>query len=111
VRLCYKAGRSRRRRATFVRFAPDLETLSDGASGDAVADRDELDRAFATLSTEHRAVIVLHHYLGLGLDEVATVLEIPHGTARSRAHYAMGHLRAAIVAAEPAAEPVVESAS
>jgi RNA polymerase sigma factor (sigma-70 family) len=110
VRLCYKAGRSRRRRASVVRLAPDLDLLPDAAGGDAVADRDELERAFATLSTEHRAVIVLHHYLGLGLDEVAAVLEIPHGTARSRAHYAMGHLRAAIVAADQVPSPAAETA-
>src|SRR5688572_23476797 len=110
VRLCYKAGRSRRRQAAVVQFTPDMELLPDATSGDAVADRDELDRAFATLSTEHRAVVVLHHYLGLGLDEIAAVLEIPHGTARSRAHYAMAHLRAAIAATESVQGPVVETA-
>ena len=111
VRGCYKTGRSRRRRAAVVQFTADMELLPDAGGGDAVADRDELDRAFATLSTEHRAVMVLHHYVGLGLDEVAAVLEIPHGTARSRAHYAMAHLRAAIAPAESASGSVVETAS
>src|SRR6476660_6285232 len=52
VRLCYKSGRSRRRRASVVRFAPGVETLPDPTGRDAVADRDELDRLFDTLSTE-----------------------------------------------------------
>jgi RNA polymerase sigma-70 factor (ECF subfamily) len=43
-------------------------------------------------------VIVLHHYLGLSLDETADVLGVPHGTARSRLHRAMGALRAALEA-------------
>lgn len=105
VRQCYKAGRSRRRHAAVVRLAPDLETVPDATGRDTVADRDELDRAFATLSTEHRAVVVLHHYLGLGFEEVAAVLEIPPGTARSRAHYAMARLRQAIQTNDPAALP------
>ena len=98
VRMCYRAGRSRRRRASVVQLAPEMADLPDLRRTDDIADRDELERAFASLSTEHRAVIVLQHYLGLGLDEVAAVLDIPHGTARSRSHYALRRMRAAIVA-------------
>jgi RNA polymerase sigma-70 factor (ECF subfamily) len=72
----------------------------DGTS--AVADRDELERAFRRLTVEQRAVFVLHHYLGLPLVEVAELLGIPAGTARSRLHYAIAGLRAALTAvAEP----------
>jgi DNA-directed RNA polymerase specialized sigma24 family protein len=47
---------------------------------------------------------VLHHYLDLPLDRVAEILDIPRGTARSRLHYAMRALRAALDAdARPAA--------
>jgi RNA polymerase sigma-70 factor, ECF subfamily len=108
VRRCYRAGRSRRRRDAVVQLAPDLSNIADGARADDIVERDALDRAFATLSTEHRAVVVLQHYLGLGLDEVAAVLEIPHGTARSRSHYALRRLRAALTADEPAAPAVLE---
>ena len=54
-----------------------------------IADRDQLERAFRSLSVDHRAVVVLHHYLDLPLAEVADVLGIPVGTAGSRLHYAM----------------------
>ena len=69
----------------------------------AVADRDELERAFRRLPIDQRAVFVLHHYLGLPLVEIAEMLEIPAGTARSRLHYATRGLRDALTAdAEPA---------
>ena len=65
---------------------------------DAVADRDELERAYRRLSIDQRAVFVLHHYLGLPLVEVAEMLGIPAGTARSRLHYAIAALRDALTA-------------
>jgi RNA polymerase sigma-70 factor (ECF subfamily) len=60
------------------------------------ADRDELRRVFERLSLEHRTVVVLHHYLGLTVDETATTIGIPVGTAKSRLHYATEALRAAL---------------
>lgn len=68
--------------------------------GAAVDDRDALDRAFARLSLEHRAVFVLHHHQGLSLVEVAETLRIPQGTARSRLHYATRALRETLGAAD-----------
>jgi RNA polymerase sigma-70 factor (ECF subfamily) len=69
----------------------------------AVLHRDELDRAFARLSTEQRAAIVLQYYRGLTLEEIAGILDVPVGTVRSRLHYAKRTLRAAIEAdARPA---------
>lgn len=69
-----------------------------GDSAASIADRDELDRGFRHLSIEHRAIIVLHHYVGLSLPAAADVLGIPSGTAKSRYHYAMTALRAALEA-------------
>jgi RNA polymerase sigma-70 factor (ECF subfamily) len=48
------------------------------------------------LSIDHRAVVVLHHYLDLPLDEVAEALGVPVGTVRSRIHHAMRALRASL---------------
>ena len=67
--------------------------------------RDELERAFRRLPVDQRAVFVLHHYLGLPLVEIAEMLDIPAGTARSRLHYATHALRDALAAD---AEPTVQ---
>jgi RNA polymerase sigma-70 factor (ECF subfamily) len=73
-----------------------------------VVDRDELERAFRSLSLNHRTVVVLHHYLDLPLDRVADIIGVPAGTVASRLHYATRHLRSALIAdAEPASREVV----
>lgn len=76
-------------------------SLTDGATDDpylSVHDRDQLERGFARLSVEQRAVLVLQHYLDLSHDEMAELLEIPVGTVRSRLHGARGAMRAALEA-------------
>jgi len=78
-----------------------------GEALSSVVDRDQLERGFRRLSIDHRAVVVLHHYLDLPLDEVADVLGVPAGTVRSRLHHAMRGLRAALEAdARPATQEV-----
>jgi RNA polymerase sigma-70 factor, ECF subfamily len=67
-------------------------------SSGALADRDEIARVFERLSVEHRTIVVLHHYLGMTTDEAARTVGIPHGTAKSRLHYATEALRAALEA-------------
>jgi len=67
-------------------------------SSDALADRDQLERGFQRLSVEHRAVLVVHHYLGLPDAEAATVLGVPLGTYKSRLNRAHVSLRAALEA-------------
>ena len=101
VHACYDESQRARHWTANVRVLPvDGPSTPDGT--DAVADRDELERAFRRLSVEQRAVFVLHHYLGLPLVEIAELLEIPAGTARSRLHYAIAGLRDALTAdAEP----------
>ena len=103
VHACYDESQRARQWRTDIRVLPvDGPSIEDGSS--ALADRDELERAFRRLSLAQRAVFVLHHYLGLPLVEIAELLEIPAGTARSRLHYAIEGLRAALTArAEPLA--------
>ena len=97
VRACYAEASSNRRWGSGVRLIPsDRSTAPDAAS--AIADRDELERGFRRLTPEQRAVLVLHHYVGYQLTEIAETLGIPVGTARSRLHYATRQLRAAIEA-------------
>jgi RNA polymerase sigma-70 factor (ECF subfamily) len=61
-----------------------------------VVDRDQLERGFRRLSLDHRAVVVLHHYLDWPLEQIAETLGVPIGTVRSRLHHAMRGLRAAL---------------
>jgi RNA polymerase sigma-70 factor (ECF subfamily) len=69
-----------------------------GDTAAALADRDELDRGFQRLTPEHRTILVLRHFQGLSMPEVADALGIAEGTAKSRLHYAMAALRAALEA-------------
>jgi RNA polymerase sigma-70 factor, ECF subfamily len=103
VRACYAEGRKQRRWAPNLRLLPADEPVA-AESFDAVVDRDQLESGFRRLSIDHRAVVVLHHYLDLPLERVADLLGIPVGTAYSRLHYAMRGLRAAL---DADARPVV----
>jgi RNA polymerase sigma-70 factor, ECF subfamily len=89
-------ARNRRRSVANVRIVRIEPSQSDGAG--ALADRDELARVFDRLSIDHRTIVVFHFYLGLTLDEAATTIGIPVGTAKSRLHYATDALRAALEA-------------
>jgi len=64
----------------------------------SIADRDALERGFRRLDPEQRALIVLHYYQGLSLDEVAAALRVPVGTVKSRLSRARAALRAALEA-------------
>jgi len=65
-----------------------------------LADRDQLERGLRRLNDAQRAILILHFYLGLSPSEAAEALAIPVGTAKSRLHYAIEALRAAIAADE-----------
>jgi RNA polymerase sigma-70 factor (ECF subfamily) len=107
VRACYAEGHRSRHWTPNMRLLPSDEPMqADGTSG--VADRDQLERAFRRLSIDHRAVVVLHHYLDWPLERIAEALGVPVGTVRSRIHYAMRGLRAALDA--DARPPVREAA-
>jgi RNA polymerase sigma-70 factor, ECF subfamily len=91
----------RGRAASTLRLLPDDADRSTAPDEyRAVADRDRLDRGFRKLNPDQRAVLVLHHYLGMTPVDMADVLGIPVGTVGSRLHYATRALRAAIEADE-----------
>ena len=107
VRACYAEGRRARQWTPNLHILPTDMPAREALS--AVVDRDQLERGFRRLSIDHRAVVVLHHYLELPLDGVAEVLGIPIGTVRSRLHHAMRGLRAALEAdARPATQEVAQ---
>ena len=57
---------------------------SSAGPAEGVADRMALERAFDRLDADARTILVLHHLDGRGLTEVASILAIPVGTAKSR---------------------------
>lgn len=89
-----EARRLRRHRVDIELRTLDSPTMVDLES--AVADREQLERGFARLTPELRAVLVLHHFLDLPLPAVAASLGIPVGTAKSRLHRGLGQMRAAL---------------
>lgn len=66
----------------------------DGTAG--VVERDALRRAFGRLGVDQRTLLYLHHVEGWSVDELATVLGIPTGTAKSRLHAARKRLERAL---------------
>lgn len=108
IRSCYEHAGSRRRFSAQVRELRLEPTTGDSSS--SLADRDQIERAFSRLSVEQRAVVVLHHYRSMSLKETADVMGIAEGTARSRLHYALKTLRAAIEADGRTAVPEGELA-
>jgi RNA polymerase sigma factor (sigma-70 family) len=94
VHSCFDLLRHRRRRIVEVELDPIDMPFTGDVSRD-VADRDELDRVMQRLDPEWRAVVVVHYFLGLPLPEVAAVLRIPVGTAKSRLHRSLEVMRLA----------------
>jgi RNA polymerase sigma-70 factor (ECF subfamily) len=108
LRACYAEGRRVRAWAPNLHLLPvDQQAGTEGLS--AVVDRDQLERGFRRLSIDHRAVVVLHHYVDLPLDQVAEILGVPIGTVRSRLFHAVRGLRSALEAdARPALREVAQ---
>lgn len=87
----------RRRRPT----VDTVDELSDSAPGPEasleIIQRDqELRNALTTLSSAQREIIVLRDYMDLSYAEIASVLEIAHGTVMSRLHRARMALKEVI---------------
>jgi RNA polymerase sigma-70 factor (ECF subfamily) len=100
-RLIVRASTAAARREPRRNIVSLLPSDRDPAARDdvrSVVDRDLIDRAFRRLSPDHRAVLVLRHFVGLSMAEIAGTLGVPLGTAASRLHYAAREMRAAIEA-------------
>jgi RNA polymerase sigma-70 factor (ECF subfamily) len=89
-------SRSRRR----VREIPASSVTSLAARRGSTGPDDAvlLDDALATLAVDQRAILVLHHLDGRTVAEVAAILGIPEGTAKSRLFHARRALAAALAA-------------
>ncbi len=103
VHACLDLARSDRHRRTEVPLEADVASSADPAR--ETADRDAVSGAFTALTPEHRAILVLRHYLGHSVPEVADALGIPLGTAKSRLSRAEAAMRAVL---GPDGDPVEE---
>lgn len=81
--VAFRLARSRwRRRVTAAKALPMLSSRDHvpGPTGDGV----DVLRVLAALPHKHREVLVLHHALGLPVEQVAADLDLPVGTVKSR---------------------------
>jgi len=99
VHACYREAK-RYRRSFGVE--PGEQETSGPDQMAAVNDRDQIERGFARLSVDQRAVVVLHYFADLTIDDTARVLGISPGTAKSRLGRAMKRMRTALHADVPA---------
>jgi len=81
--VAFRLARSRwRRRVVATKALPLLASRDHVAAptGDAV----DVTRVLAALPHKHREVLVLHHALGLPVEQIAADLGLPAGTVKSR---------------------------
>jgi RNA polymerase sigma factor (sigma-70 family) len=97
IRCVYRVSKVERRQADPRRFSDAAEAIAPDSARE-LADRDEIDRGFRRLKPTFRAVLVLHHYLGLSDEEAGELLGIPAGTVKSRLHRANAAMRAELEA-------------
>ena len=78
LRACYAEYKRAPRWMPAIEEGSPTEPRNGGDYG-LVLDRDQLERGFRRLSMDHRAVVVLHHYCDLPVDEVGRILGLPSG--------------------------------
>lgn len=77
----------------------NLEAPIPAVSGDPeesatrTAERESVRAALGALPDEQRRTVEMTYFAGLTLNEVATRMQVPLGTVKSRLRLAMGHLR------------------
>ena len=70
------------------------ETWDPAELTERAFERERLAVAWVHLHTQHRVVLSLHEIEGYSLEEVARIVDVPLGTAKSRLNRARNHLRA-----------------
>lgn len=74
----------------------DLPERARGDDTDALFEQILIREALATLSDDHRAVVVTTYFGGRSVAQAAAELDIPEGTVKSRLHYGLRALRLAL---------------
>lgn len=108
VNSCYRHARGeRRRQVREIQLQGDVGPMVTDVQW-AVSNNDQLERGLQRLSVDQRALLVLAYYVDLPLADVAAILRIPVGTAKSRLHRTLRALRAEIDAIERDSALVME---
>lgn len=90
INACYDQGR-RQSRLVPVGLEPLGEVSDDLPETDW-----ELVGALQTLPDDQRTTVVLRFFQDLSIPQIATVMEVPEGTVKSRLHTALRKLRASL---------------
>lgn len=94
-RVAIDAARMRQVRPSEVSLLEAGPAAGDDTTNSALAVQTVVG-AFHRLSADHRRVLAELHFRGSSVEEVSQRLSVPVGTVKSRAHYAMQSLRAAV---------------
>jgi RNA polymerase sigma-70 factor (ECF subfamily) len=99
VNVCRQELRRRGRRPVVTEIEPSV-------NGDhsRLHDRDELTRAIRTLMPDEQILVALRFGRDLTVPQIAAEIGTAEGTVKSRLHYALEHLRAALEAERRAEE-------
>lgn len=94
LHACLDAARHERRtasRAEVPEWAHERHSLESG-----VENREVVERGLGFLTPVQRGVLVLRYFLDLTVPQMAEVMRVPVGTAKSRLHTAEKAMRAAL---------------
>ncbi|WP_436535621.1 sigma-70 family RNA polymerase sigma factor [Actinoplanes sp. HUAS TT8] len=94
-RIAIDAARMRQARPSEVNLLDASSLLSEEDSTEQSLAVFTLSDALGRLSWAHRTILHELYWKGASTDETAARLGVPVGTVKSRAHYALRHLRAA----------------
>ena len=97
VNACRMQTRGRRRLRE-ISLPDGFDRQVDGPGPDQLAERHLLEVAFGRLDIDQRTILVLHHLEQRSVADIAEVLHIPVGTAKSRLHAARAALERALEA-------------
>jgi RNA polymerase sigma-70 factor, ECF subfamily len=90
LNFCLNHRRRRLRHSSLEDISP---TPSINFPGAQMAEEDSLWRATRSLSDKQQAVVILRYFWGLPYAEIASILEVPLGTVKSRLDLALKTLR------------------
>jgi RNA polymerase sigma-70 factor (ECF subfamily) len=88
VHACYDVGRKRSRAIPI-----GLDVVPDAAGPGSGAEDLELMQALQFLPEEQRTTVVLRFFQDLSIPQIASVMDVPEGTVKSRLHAALHKLR------------------